>query len=188
MSRPSLSRWLLTIALLTPAPALAQSPGPSYAPIELTADDLGVWDVVMTARGPAGVMTVRGTETNTIGCDGRCIVTKAGGELKSATQSRPMSAPWWRDIEGGGRTNTTAAQTGLVVETPGPRTSQVADEGPGLPIRPLQPRTMLRSTGPVTLRLSVEYPDVDRRIVTSYTIAPDGKETQAARIVYTRRK
>ncbi len=174
----------LTLSLL-PAAASAQSPGPSYAPMELTADDLGTWDVEMSAHMPNGrPVVVRGVETNTVGCDGRCIKTKASGDLKTAT-ARSSSAPWWRDYDSPGA-DLSQRQTGLR-DLPAASSSEVARD-PVLQTTPRASRTVHRTNGSQVVRISVEYPDVDRRIVTTYRIGPDGQPIQTARIVYTRRK
>jgi hypothetical protein len=174
----------VTVSLL-PAAASAQSPGPSYAPIELTADDLGTWDVEMSARMPNGrPVTVRGVETNTVGCDGRCIKTKVSGDLKTAT-ARGGSAPWWGEFDGPAGSGLQPRQTGLH-DTPAASSSQVARDP--VPEAARGPRTIQRTNGSRVDRISVEYPDPDRRIVTTYRVGPDGQQVQTARIVYTRRK
>jgi hypothetical protein len=178
---------LLAVTLsLLPAAASAQSPGPSYAPIELTADDLGTWDVEMSAHMPNGrPVTVRGVETNTVGCDGRCMKTKVSGDLKTATVRSGGSA-WWRDYDGPGGSDLAFKQTGLR-DTPAVSSSQVAvDPVPQASERAA--RTVHRTNGSQVVRISAEYPDADRRIVTTYRFGTDGQPVQTARIVYTRRK
>jgi hypothetical protein len=176
---------LILTASLLPAAASAQSPGPSYAPIELTADDLGTWDVEMSAHAPNGrPVVVRGVETNTVGCDGRCIKTKVSGDLRTAT-ARSSSAPWWRDHDYPGA-DLSQRQTGLR-DVPAASSSEIARD-PVLQTTPRTSRTVQRTNGSLTMRVSVDYPDVDRRIVTTYRIAPDGQQLQTARIVYTRKK
>jgi hypothetical protein len=179
---------LLAASLLAPLPAGAQSPGPSYAPLELTADDLGTWDVELTARSPIGSRprTVRGVETNTIGCDGRCIVTKVDGPLKTATASRGSSSPWWRDYDGSSPGGLAFKQTGL--QDTVAASSEVAVDPVPLATRFPASRTAQMTNGSRAVRISVDYPDPDRRIVTTFSIGPDGKEIQTARIVYTRRR
>jgi hypothetical protein len=174
----------VTVSLL-PAAASAQSPGPSYAPIELTADDLGIWDVDMSAHMPNGrPVTVRGVETNSVGCDGRCIKTKVSGDLKTATARSGSSAAWWRDYDGGsdllhrqtGLRDTAATSSSEVARDPVPQASQC------------ETRTIQRTDGSQVVRISVEYPDADNRIVTTYRLSPDGRQVQTGRIVYTRRQ
>ena len=180
---------LLSASVLVPLPAGAQSPGPSYAPLELTADDLGTWDVALTADSPmGGRMTVRGVETNTIGCDGRCIVTKTTGQLKSLMirSGGSSGAPWWRDYDGPSPNGLTLKQTNQF-ETHAASSSQMAVEHVVVPTR-LASRTIQRTNGIRTMRISVDYPDPDRRIVTTYSIGSGGQEVQTARIVYTRRQ
>jgi hypothetical protein len=185
MSRTPLLMVLLAAASLVPVPAVAQSPGPSYAPIELTADDLGTWDVEMSARMPNGrPVIVRGVETNTVGCDGRCIKTKVSGDLKTATARSGSSAAWWRDYNGATGSDLLHKQTGLR-DTPEMSSSQATRD----PVpQGLQrgTRTVQQTNGSQVVRISVEYPD--RRIVTTYRLTPDGQQVQTARIVYTRKK
>jgi hypothetical protein len=187
MSRTPLLMVLLAAASLVPVPAVAQSPGPSYAPIELTADDLGTWDVEMSARMPNGrPVIVRGVETNTVGCDGRCIKTKVSGDLKTATARSGSSAAWWRDYNGATGSDLLHKQTGLR-DTPEMSSSQATRD----PVpQGLQrgTRTVQQTNGSQVVRISVEYPDADRRIVTTYRLTPDGQQVQTARIVYTRKK
>jgi hypothetical protein len=56
-----------------------------------------------------------------------------------------------------------------------------------LPTRPAS-RTIQRTNGARAMRISVDYPDANRRIVTTYSIGASGQEIQTARIVYSRRK
>jgi hypothetical protein len=174
----------VTVSLL-PAAASAQSPGPSYAPIELTADDLGTWDVEMSAHMPNGrPVTVRGVETNSVGCEGRCIKTEVSGDLKTATARTGSSAAWWRDYDGGsdllhrqtGLRDTAATSSSEVARDPVPQASQ------------RETRTIQRTDGSQVVRISVEYPDADRRIVTTHRLGSDGQQVQTARLVYTRRQ
>jgi hypothetical protein len=176
---------LVAASVLVPLRAGAQSPGPSYAPLELTADDLGTWDVEMSAHMPNGrPVTVRGVETNTVGCDGRCINTKVSGNLKTATARSGSSAAWWRDYDGGsdllhrqtGLRDTAATSSSQVARDPAPQSSQGGA------------RTVQLTNGSQVARISVEYPDADKRIVTTYRLSPDGRQVQTARIVYTRRQ
>ena len=177
---------LLAASVLVPLRAGAQSPGPSYASMELTADDLGTWDVVMSAHMPNGrPVTVRGVETNTVGCDGRCIKTKVSGDLKTAT-ARSVSAAWWRDYDGATGSDLLHRQTGLR-DTPESSSSQVARD-PVQQASPRGARTVQLTNGSQLARISVEYPDTDKRIVTTYRLSPDGQQVQTARIVYTRRQ
>jgi hypothetical protein len=132
-------------------------------------------------------MTVRGVETNTIGCDGRCIVTKAAGELKAVTTRHGVSSPWWTSYDGPSAGGVALKQTGQY-ETPGAYTNQVALEPVGLPTRFPTSRTVQATNGSLTMRISAEYPDANHRIVTTYSIGPGGQEVPNARIVYTRRQ
>jgi hypothetical protein len=178
---------VLLASVLVPLRAGAQSPGPSYAPMELTADDLGTWDVEMRAHVPNGrPVTVLGVETNTVGCDGRCIETKVSGDLKTATARSGSSAAWWRDYDGPTGSDLLHRQTGLR-DTPATSSSEVArDPAPQASQRGA--RTVQLTNGSQVARISVEYPNADKRIVTTYRLSPDGRQVQTARIVYTRRK
>jgi hypothetical protein len=184
MPRPVLLAPLLAACLL-PAGSEAQSSsaiestsGPPYAPITLTTEDLGSWDVELTGRGPFGArVTVRGIETNTVGCNGSCIVTRVEGELAKASQRSSGRSPWWRDGDAGPH-SLTQKQTGLR-DTPSAGSSEIGRD-PVAPTRPV-PAAALR---PQASRTQVEHPDAKRRVVTVF--GADGSTVQT-RIVYTRR-
>jgi hypothetical protein len=188
MNRLVLVAPLLATCLLPP-PAGAQtaapdpSAGPAYAPIELTAADLGTWDVVLTGRSPSGTrVTVRGVETNTVGCDGRCILTRAEGELAKATARRNGgSASWWRAYDSPG--DFSLKQTGLPQSVANPSTA--IDARGTVPPPPATPGA---ATGSQPSRTSVEYDGTDRRVVAVYRPDGQGRDVLVTRIVYTRRR
>ena len=182
---PTLVACLLS-ACATRAAVVESPDGPPYAPLQMTADDLGAWDVELAARTPLGArVTVRGIETNTVGCSGGCIVTRVEGELAKAVGTRnrgagPGAGPWWREYDGPGHSNHTTRQTGRP-DTPTASTSQyVVDPGPAA-----TPRTRDVVQDMPAVRTRVEYHGTDRRVVTVYA----GDDTTArTRLVYTRRK
>jgi hypothetical protein len=188
MPRPVLFAPTLACCLLAACAArtaVIESPGgPPYAPLQLTADDLGAWDVELSTREPwGGRVTVRGVETNAVGCNGDCIVTRVEGELAKAVGPRnrgggPGAGPWWRDYDWPGQSD--LKQTGLR-DTPSASSSEyVVDPGGAA-----APRTRDVAQDMPAVRTRVEYHGTDRRVVTVY--AGDGT-TARARIVYTRRK
>lgn len=184
MSRPVVLASLLASCLF-PAGARAQSAiesqsGPPYASITLTQADLGSWDAELTGRAPWGArVTVRGIETNTVGCNGACIVTRVEGELAQATRRRG-GPPSTSHMTAAARPDLEHQQTGMRA-IPSASSSDV-QQHPVSETRPQAAPSLPR------MRTSVEYPDADHRIATVFAIAADGRETQTARIVYTRRK
>lgn len=178
---PTLAACLLS-ACATRSAVIESPDGPPYAPIQLTADDLGAWDVELATREPwGGRVTVRGVETNAVGCNGGCIVTRVEGELAKAVGPRnrgggPGTGPWWGDYD---HATLTTKQTGLP-DTPTASTSEyVVDPGGAA-----APRTRGVVQDMPAVRTRVEYHGTDRRVVTIYA----GDSTTArTRIVYTRR-
>jgi hypothetical protein len=187
MPRPILFAPTLASCLLAACAArsavIESADGPPYVPLQMTADDLGVWDVELSTREPwGGRVTVRGVETNTTGCNGSCIVTRVEGELAKAVGPRnrgggPGAGPWWGDHD---HADLTTKQTGRP-DTPSASTSEyVVDPGGAA-----SPRTRDVVQDMPAVRTRVDYHGTDRRVVTVY--AGDGT-TARTRIVYTRRK
>jgi hypothetical protein len=179
---PTLAACLLSACAARSA-VIETPDGPPYAPIQLTADDLGAWDVELSTREPwGGRVTVRGVETNAVGCNGGCIVTRVEGELAKAVGPRnrgggPGAGPWWGAYDWPG--NSDLKRTGLR-DTPSASTSEyVADPGGAA-----APRTRPVVRDMPAVRTRVEYYGTDRRIVSIYA---GDSATARARIVYTRR-
>jgi hypothetical protein len=182
-----LAPFALLAVCLVPASARAQSKpvespsGPPYAPIQLSEADLGTWDVELTGRTPMGArVTVRGIETNTVGCNGTCIVTRIEGELAKATQRHGGSTAWWRGYDS--NHDLTLKQTGIpevALAPPGSGRDPVGMAS----ARPVAPRAAIPAS-----RTSVEYQGTERRIVTVYRTDATGADVPVTRIVYTRRQ
>ena len=171
---------LLTGLSLVPAPASAQKGPVSLDGIARTEDDLGTWDAVLVGRTPFGrVVSERGVEINTRGCDGTCIVTKLKGALAPRNGG---SRAWWQDYDSPGRQLRRSHRTCRRRVCP---QRNVAGRGPYLDATrsPTQPS----GDEPAASRTSV-VPSEGHRIVTVYVKQPDGSERMAARITYTRRK
>ena len=173
---------LLTALTLVPAPASAQKGAVSLDGIARTEDDLGTWDAVLVARTPYGrVVSERGVEINSRGCDGTCIVTKLTGVLAPRNGG---GLAWWRDYDAPG--GAIDVRTGLA------GAAYVRNETPPAEALTSTPRGALpRDSRPASMagsRTSVEYPSDGRRIVTVYRQQPDGTEAMMLRITYTRRK
>jgi hypothetical protein len=181
-----LALFALLAVGLVPASARAQSKpvesrsGPPYAPIQLSEADLGTWDVELTGPTPMGRrVTVRGIETNTVGCNGTCIVTRIEGELAKAMQRHGGSTAWWRGYD---------SSNDLALKQSGIPQMALAPPGSG---RDPVVMASARPAPPVAIppsRTSVEYQGTERRVVTVYRTDAKGVEVPVTRIVYTRRQ
>ena len=93
---------LLTALSLVPASAAAQSKPVAAGVFTRTEQDLGTWDAVLVGHGPFGIVTEKGVEINTRGCNGTCIVTKLKGALAPRNvadiwaMDAPTSVPGWK--------------------------------------------------------------------------------------------
>ena len=165
---------LVTGLCCVPAPASAQDSLTGPDSIERTEADLGTWDAVLVGRDWSGrIVSTRGVEINTLGCDGTCIVTKVEGALDPPA-SRGGQRAWWESYDGVANRDD---QTGRA-DIP-----YVAGEmAPGAAVIPTaRPEPVPAS------RTSVEYPVEGRRVVTLYRRQPNGSEVMVLRITYTRR-
>lgn len=160
------------------APPLPK-PGPEHGVLKM---DEGTWDaIVETAMAPgAPPATWKGVEVNTIGCGGLCLVTDFKSEMMGSpfhghgvTTFDPAKKKYvgsWTDSMSAGL----AVSEGTYDAAAKTFTGWM--EGPDM-------------TGKVTRSTSVsKHIDADHRVMTMFVPGPDGKETQAMKISYTRRK
>jgi hypothetical protein len=154
-------------------------PGPEHALLKM---DVGTWDAVVEVfPGPgAPAMTSKGVEVNTLGCGGLCLITDFKGEAMGAPFEGHGVATWdpkkkkyvgsWTD------SMSTGIASGESTYDPATKKWSGTMEGPD-------------STGAIVKSRSVvEMKDAATRVFTLYSPGPDGKEMQAMRITYTRRK
>lgn len=150
-------------------------PGPDQ---EIFRSDAGVWDAKVEVMMPP--MASVGTETNTLGCGGLCLITDFKGDFGGMP------------FEGHG----TTVYDSLKKKYVGTWTDSMST---GLSIGEstwdAKARTMsgwmegVDMTGKVARTKSVvEYKDGGTRVFTMYGPGPDGKEAPAMRITYVKRK
>jgi hypothetical protein len=179
MTRTTFTAMAVAGFLLSPTPAAAQkAPHPLYEP---SMADVGRWDAVAHYRlwhGRRG--TARGRETNRIGCGGACVESKVEGILDVRRPGNPL-----RERVGFGSPprGPDYAASGLI--------DVVTGSGPG------EPGAWARHDwqwnqdlygNPLRTRTVVERPDADRRVLTVFGEARDGREFVLLHVTYTRRK
>jgi hypothetical protein len=173
----------LGAGLLVSAVAFAQmppmpKPGPEH---EVLSRDAGTWDAVVEFAMPgAPAMTSKGTEVDTVGCGGLCLITDFNGEMMGApfkghglTTYDPNKKKYvgsWSDSMASGLQVSEATYDAATKST----TSWM--EGPD-------------PTGATVKTKSVSTTvDADHRTMTMFMTGPDGKDVQTMKISYTRRK
>jgi hypothetical protein len=179
---------LLTALALAPLPVAAQLTQTGPDGVTRTEADLGTWDAVLVARGAGGqVVTAKGVEINTRGCDGRCIVTKLAGALENKGVDAPRS--WWDQYDGNAnRYHLTDARTGLADVPFGAGQVAPGASASAFPARPSQPNSSVVLAGARGSRTSVDHPSADTRVVTLFRQQPNGTEAALFVVTYTRRK
>jgi len=152
-------------------------PGPEHKVLEM---DAGTWDATVETFMPGMPPTTsKGTETNTIGCGGLCLIS----DFKSVTAGAPFhghgTSAWdpakkkyvgtWTDSMSAG------ISIGESTYDPATKTATGWMEGPDM-------------TGKVVKSKAVgQYKDANTRVFTMYTIGPDGKEVPSMKITYTKK-
>ena len=154
------------------------TPGPEHDVLKM---DVGTWDAVVELKAPDGSTTTsKGVETNTLGCEGLCLISDYKGELMPGMsfsghgvttydKAKKKYVGSWTD----------SMSTGLAVSeaTYDPATKQATAtmEGPDM-------------NGTVTKTKAVsEHKGPDQRVMTMYSLAGGG-EAEVMKITYTRRK
>ncbi len=185
MNVQHLTRASLTLAaaLSLAGAAVAQDmpmpkPGPEHKVLEM---DAGTWDatVEMSMAPGAPPMTSQGTETNTIGCGGLCLISDFKSVMGGAPFHGHGTSTWdpakkkyvgtWTDSMSAG------ISVGESTYDPATKTATGWMEGPDM-------------TGKVVKTKAVsEYKDANTRVFTMYTIGPDGKEVPTMKITYKRK-
>jgi hypothetical protein len=169
-----------TVALFC-SPALAQmppSPGPEHQMFAATA---GTWDATIEMALPDGTtMKATGTQVDTLGCSGMCLVT----EFKADMMGMPFA--------GHGITTWDPAAkkyVGSWTDSMAPyiaRTEGTYDAATKKFASTMESRDA--SGNAAKMRSIDEHPDPDHKSMTSWMAGPDGKEVQAMKITYVRRK
>jgi hypothetical protein len=178
----TVSRLLILIAAsLVPAIAAAQPPMPTPGPEHaILKEDVGTWDASIEVMAPgAPPMPSKGVETNTMGCNGLCLVTDFKGQV--------MGGPF----EGHGVTAWDPSKKAYVGSWSDSMTAGLATtEGTWDAAKKTLNSSMLTpdgNGGTVKLRSTVEY-SAGKRVFTLYMPGPEGKEAPTMRITYARKK
>jgi hypothetical protein len=152
-------------------------PGPEHKIFEM---DAGTWDATVETFMPgAPPMTSKGTETNTIGCGGLCLIS----DLKSVMGGAPFHGHGTSAYDAAKKkyvgTWTDSMSAGISVGEstydPATKTATGWMEGPDM-------------TGKMVKSKAVgQYKDANTRVFTMYTVGPDAKEVPSMKITYTKK-
>jgi hypothetical protein len=154
------------------------TPGPEHKVLEM---DAGTWDATVEMfPGPgAPPMVSKGTETNTMGCGGLCLISDFKGDFGGMPFHGHGTTTWdpakkkyvgsWTDSMSTGIAHAEGTYDAAAKKA----TSSM--EGPD-------------ATGKVTKAKSVvEYKDANTRVMSMSVVGPDGKEVPTMKISYTRK-
>ena len=151
-------------------------PGPEHKLFEM---DAGTWDATVEMFMPgAPPMTSQGTETNTIGCGGLCLISDFKSEMAGAPfhgHGTVGLGPGQEEVRG----HPDRLHVGRHLHerdrptTPPPRRRPAGMEGPDMTGK------LVKSKG------VVQYKDANNRVFTMYMTGPDGKEVPSMKISYT---
>lgn len=163
-----------TLAQEMPLP----KPGPEHKVLEM---DAGTWDatVEMFMAPGAPPTTSKGTETNTIGCGGLCLISDFKGDFGGMPFHGHGTSTWDPAKKKFVGTWTDSMSTGIAMgeSTYDPATKKATGflEGPDMTGKVVKSRSV------------VEYKDANTRVMQMFTAGPDGKEVPTMKISYTRK-
>jgi hypothetical protein len=143
--------------------------------------DAGTWDATVEMSMAPGTppMVSQGTETNTMGCGGLCLISDFKSTMAGAPFHGHGTSTWdpakkkyvgsWTDSMSSG------ISLGESTYDPATKTATGFMEGPDM-------------TGKVVKSKSiVEYKDANTRVFTMFMTGPDGKEVPSMKITYKRK-
>jgi len=166
--------WGPVVAQEMPMP----KPGPEHKVLEM---DAGTWDatVEMFMAPGAPPMTSKGTEVNTVGCGGLCLISDFKSVMAGAPFHGHGTSAWDPAKKKYVGTWTDSMSQGIALSEstydPASKTATGFMEGPDL-------------TGKVVKsKAVVQYKDANTRVMSMFTTGPDGKETPSMTISYTRK-
>ena len=183
LKHPCRAALALAAGVLLSTAAVAQDmpmpkPGPEHKVLEM---DAGTWEatVEMFVPGAAKPEVSKGTETNTIGCSGLCLISDFKSTMMGAPFHGHGTTAWdpakkkyvgsWTD------SMSTGLSTSETTYDAATKTSTGWMEGPD-------------PTGKVVKSKGVvQYKDANNRVFTMYMVGPDGKEVPSMKISYTRK-
>jgi Protein of unknown function (DUF1579) len=152
-------------------------PGPEHKVLEM---DAGTWEATVEMSVPgAPPMVSKGTETNTIGCGGLCLISDFKGTMAGAPFHGHGTTTWdpakkkyvgtWTDSMSAG------ISLGESTYDAATKTASGSMEGPDMTGKIVKSRSV------------VEYKDANTRVMQMFTTGPDGKEIPMMKISYTRK-
>jgi hypothetical protein len=153
-------------------------PGPEHKVLEM---DAGTWDatVEMFMAPGAPPATSKGTETNTIGCGGLCLISDFKGDFGGMPFHGHGTSTWdpakkkfvgtWTDSMSAG------ISMGESTYDPAAKKATGWMEGPDMTGKVVKSRSV------------VEYKDANTRVMQMFTTGPDGKEVPTMKISYTKK-
>jgi hypothetical protein len=153
-------------------------PGPEHNLFEM---DAGTWDASVEMWEAPGTppMVSKGTETNTIGCGGLCLISDFKGDIAGTPFHGHGTSAWdpakkkyvgtWTDSMSAG------ISLGESTYDAATKTATGWMEGPDMTGKVIKSKAV------------VEYKDANTRVFTMYTTGPDGKEVASMKISYTRK-
>lgn len=177
------SALALALGLVFAGSVIAQEmqmpkPGPEHKLFQM---DAGTWDatVEMFMAPGAPPMVSQGTETNTVGCGGLCLISDFKSEMAGAPFHGHGTSAWdpakkkyvgtWTDSLSAG------ISLGESTYDAATKTATGWSEGPDMT------GTVVKS------KAVVQYTDADNRVFTMFTAGPDGKEVPTMKISYKRK-
>ena len=175
---------LAAAAIMTVAasPARAQMPPPPGPEHQVLASDAGTWDAVLEMTAPDGSpMRSNGVQEDTVGCGGRCLVTSFKSEMMPGTTFEGRGVTAWD----GAKKKYVGAWTDSM--SPGLGVSEGTYDAATKSFTSFMDSTDMTGTV-VKTKSVVQHTDADHKVMTMFTTGPDGKEAQAMKISYTRRK
>lgn len=154
-------------------------PGPEHAVLKM---DVGTWDAVveLTPAPGAPVQKSKGTEVNTMGCGGLCLISDFKADMMGTPFHGHGTTVWdpAKKAYVGSWTDSMSVGLSLGQSTYDPATKKWSGwmEGPDM-------------TGKISKSRSVgEWKDANTKVFRMYAPGPDGKEMQVMTITSTRRK
>lgn len=182
MTTPRTSLPLAAGLLISSIASAQMPPMPKPGPEQqVLAQDAGTWDAVVEIAMPgAPAMTSKGTQVDTMGCGGMCLITDFNGEMMGAPfkghgltvydANKKKYVGSWSDSMAAG------LQMSEATYDPATKSTTSWMEGP-------DPSGATVKTKAVSTSV-----DADHRTMTMFVAGPDGKDVQTMKISYTRRK
>jgi hypothetical protein len=180
----NLTRWTLALAasMTLAAAATAQEapmpkPGPEHKVLEM---DAGTWEATVETFMPgAPPMTSKGTETNSMGCGGLCLISDFKGDFGGMPFHGHGTSTWDPAKKKFVGTWTDSMSSGISIgeSTYDPATKKATGfmEGPDMTGKVVKSRSV------------VEYRDPSTRVMQMFTTGPDGKEVPTMKISYVKK-